>query len=100
MILYRLLLKTPKTKYCQLDADMEFVNNNGVEIALATIRGDETGLAHHMSPDSFENMPACNCNRLKGDGVQFIDPAKWCQRCSQQIEATSDAFSDRDHIPA
>lgn len=86
-------LENSENKIMQLDADMEFVNNNGVEIALAMIRGDETGLAHHMSPDSFENMPHV-ISRLKGDGVQFIDPARGAE-VRQQIETTSNAFSDQ-----
>ena len=85
-------LENSENKIRQLDADMEFINNNGVEIALATIRGDQTGLANHMSPDSFENMPAV-ISRLKGDGVEFIDPDKAVE-VRQAIEKTSASFSN------
>lgn len=85
-------LENSENKIRQLDADMEFINNNGVEIALATIRGDQTGLANHMSPDSFENMPAV-ISRLKGDGVDFIDPERAAE-VRQAIETTSASFSN------
>jgi hypothetical protein len=84
-------LENANAKNMQLEADLDFLQSNGEEIAKAIITGTEDGLAHSMSENAYKNMPDV-ISRLKGENITFINPQD-ASAMRERIITTSNSFA-------